>query len=178
MLGRSAGSAELPEFSVVIEQARSAIANFDGYRPGDPIQRDQASQIITAIERSGWAVPGREALLARVPAKNDPFFTLLHGNGGRDFERKIAKLPGGLDRVDNLLKLPDGPRVVKQLIDGPGGDELIRYLTTAEGGKELGRMLQQDAKVDFSKPTGRIYTAKALMIEVEAAYLKAAKDVK
>ncbi len=109
-------------------------------------------------------------ILAKVPEAKDAICELLLTEKGRPFMRRVLKMPQGLDRVDNLTKLPNGRALVKQLLNDKGGDQLIEYLTTSEGGKNMGKMLGKEAHVDFNKATGRLYTAKALLLEVEAQY--------
>lgn len=161
---------ELPTMAQIIQAAKTEIATWEHYQAGDLISREQGQQLIDAIAKLGWTPANDEQILAKVPDAKDPLCELLLTDKGRPFMRQVLKMPLGLDRVDNLLKIPSGKALVKTLVNDKGGDQLIQYLTTSEGGKNLGKMLGKEAHVDFNKATGRIYTAKALLLEVEAQY--------
>lgn len=161
---------ELPTMSQIIQAAKTEIATWQHYEAGDLISREQGKKLIDAIDKLGWSPSNDEELLAKMPDAKDAICELLLTDKGRPFMRRVLKMPQGLDRVDNLTKLPDGRALVKRLLNDKGGDQLIEYLTTSEGGKNLGKMLGKEAHVDFNKPTGKLYTAKALLLEVEAQY--------
>ncbi len=161
---------ELPTMSQIIQAAKTEIGTWQHYEAGDLITREQGKKLIDAIGKLGWTPTNDEELLAKMHEAKDPICELLLTDKGRPFMRRVLKLPQGIDRVDNLIKLPDGRALVKRLLHDKGGDELIQYLTTSEGGKNLGKMLGKEAHVNFNKPTGRLYTAKALLLEVEAQY--------
>lgn len=161
---------ELPTMAEIIAAAKTEIANWENYQPGDLISREQGKSLFDAIGKLGWKPSNEEQVLAKVPDAKDPLCEILLTDKGRPFMRRILKMPQGIDRVDNLLKIPSGKALVKTLVHDKGGDQLIEYLTTSEGGKNLGKMLSQEAHVNFNKPTGRLYTAKAVLLEVEAQY--------
>lgn len=161
---------ELPTMPQIIQAAKAEIGTWENYQAGDLISREQGKKLIDAIGKLGWTPANDDELLAKVPAAKEPLCELLLSDKGRPFMRRVLKMPGGLDRVDNMLKLSNGRALVKQLLNDKGGDQLIEYLTTSEGGKNLGKMLGKEAHVDFNKATGRLYTAKALLLEVEAQY--------
>jgi hypothetical protein len=161
---------ELPTMPQIIAAAKTEIGTWQNYQAGDLIAREHGKKLIDAIGKLGWTPSNDEELLAKMPDAKDPLCELLLTDKGRPFMRRVLKLPQGLDRVDNLLKLSNGRAIVKQLLNDKGGDQLIEYLTTSEGGKNLGKMLGKEAHVEFNKPTGRLYTAKALLLEVEAQY--------
>lgn len=161
---------ELPTMAQIIQAAKTELAGWDHYQAGDLISREQGQKLIDAIGKLGWKPVNEDELLAKVPDAREPLCELLLTDKGRPFMRRVLKMPQGLDRVDNMIKLPNGRALVKQLLNDKGGDKLIEYLTTSEGGKNLGKMLGKEAHVDFNKATGRTYTAKALLLEVEAQY--------
>jgi hypothetical protein len=158
---------ELPTMPQIIQAAKTQIGTWEHYEPGDLITREQGQQLVNAIAKLGWSPSNDEELLAKVPDAKDALCELLLTEKGRPFMRRILKMPQGIDRVDNLTKLPNGRALVKTLVNDKGGDQLIEYLTTSEGGKNLGKMLGPEAHVDFNKATGKLYTAKALLLEVE-----------
>jgi len=161
---------ELPTMPQIIQAAKTEIATWENYQAGDLISREQGKKLLDAIGKLGWALTNDEELLAKMPEAKEPLCDLLLTEKGRPFMRRVLKMPQGLDRVDNMLKLSNGRSLVKQLLNDKGGDQLIEYLTTSEGGKNLGKMLGKEAHVDFNKATGRIYTAKALLLEVEQQF--------
>ena len=161
---------ELPTMPQIIQAAKAQIGTWDNYQPGDLISREQGKHLLDAIGKLGWSPANDEELLAKMPDAKDPLCELLLSDKGRPFMRRVLKLPQGLDRVDNMLKLSNGRALVKQLLNDKGGDQLIEYLTTSDGGKNLGKMLGKEAHVDFNKATGRLYTAKALLLEVEQQF--------
>jgi len=161
---------QLPTMAQIIQAAKTEIANWEHYQAGDLISREQGKKLIDAIGKLGWSPANDEEILAKVPEAKEALCELLLTDKGRPFMRRVLKMPQGLDRVDNLIKLPNGRALVKQLVNDKGGDQLIEYLTTSEGGKNMGKMLGKEAHVDFNKATGRLYTAKALLLEVETQY--------
>jgi hypothetical protein len=161
----------LPPFQSVITTVQQTLNTFEDYQPGDLINRQQAEKLFNSISTLGWEVPHKNPILQRVPDADDPICRYLLSSQGKSFMRKVITLPGGLDRVDNLLQLPDGSQIMKQLVNGKDGEKLIEYMTSSTGGKNLGNMLGKQAKTDFNKPTGKIYTAKVLVMEIEQMYL-------
>ena len=129
------------------------------------------------MAKTGWEAPQRDKILNRVPAKNDFLVTVLNEGKGRELMRQVAKTRNGFDKLDRLGQLPQGQQLVKQLVNSKDGYKLIDYLTQAEGGKNLGDMLAQDGKKNFNLPTGKLYTAKALLTELQPLYEKSAKNV-
>lgn len=161
---------EPPTMPQIIQAAKTEIGTWENYQAGDLISREQGKKLVDAISKRGWTPTNDDEILAKVPEATEPLCELLLSDKGRPFMRRVLKMPGGLDRVDNMIKLPNGRALVKQLLNDKGGDQLIEYLTTSEGGKNLGKMLGKEAHVDFNKATGRLYTAKSVLLEVEAQY--------
>jgi hypothetical protein len=161
---------ELPTMPQIIAVAKTEIGTWENYQAGDLITREQGKKLIGAIDKLGWSPANDNEMLAKMPEAKEALCELLLSDKGRPFMRQVLKMPLGIDRVDNLLKIPSGKALVKQLLNDKGGDQLIEYLTTSEGGKNMGKMLGKEAHVDFNKATGRLYTAKALLLEVEAQY--------
>lgn len=161
---------ELPTMPQIIQIAKIEIGTWENYEAGDLITREQGKKLIDAIGKLGWTPTNAEVLLAKMPEAKEALCEVLLTEKGRPFMRRVLKMPLGIDRVDNLIKIPSGRSLVKTLVNDKGGDQLIEYLTTSEGGKNLGKMLGKEAHVDFNKATGRLYTAKALLLEVETQY--------
>jgi hypothetical protein len=160
----AAPPAALPTIEKIRQTAERFFAAQADYRPGDIISRGQVEALLKSLTGIGFAPPGREKLLADVPADDDFLVARLRTPKGKQFMRRVAGLPQAYDRLDRLSRLPQGQRTVEDLIKGPGGDELIRYMTSTPGGNNLGKQLANGPKgADFNKPTGKLYTADALL---------------
>lgn len=157
-----------PAFENIIVETQRILAKVEGYEAGDIITRETAGKILSGLDEIGWKVPRQKELLAKVPANTDFLPTLMQTEKGRRFLRGISGHKLAFDRVDRLARLPEGKALVKQLVNGPDGGKLITYLTDTQGGKNLGKMLGQTANGEnFNRPTGKIYTAKALLEELK-----------
>jgi hypothetical protein len=166
----------LPSLSEVRELVLRHFALLPDHRPGDIIARSEVAPLFPQLERLGWTVIDRKLILRKVPADSDYLIRKLRTRRGRKFMRRIADYPNAYDRLDRLSWLPHGKQTVHDLIYKTGGDEMIKYLTTASGGKELGKMLSNAPKgANFNKPTGRIYTVKMLLEQLEKSYAAAEK---
>ena len=164
----------LPPFGKVQEAVGGMLAEQPGYQPGDILSRSQVESLLGQLAKLGFAVPDREEVLSRVPDDGDPLVAMLRTPGAAKFMRRIAAQPHGYDRLDRLLRLPAGEQIVRDLIRGPGGDELIKYLATTPGGTALGKQLSNTPQgADFNQPTGRIYTAEALLGRLKKSYAAA-----
>ncbi|MDX1962810.1 MAG: hypothetical protein SFX18_06635 [Pirellulales bacterium] len=158
-------------FEQIIFETQRVTTRWQDYEPGDLIRQSQAQEFIQAYRALGWDVPDAETLLAKVPADGEYLFDLLATRGGKPFMREIATIPSGYDKLDRLLQLPDGKQLVKQLINARDGNKLIAYLASTKGGKNLGKMLGAAADVDFNAPTGRIYTVRAFIQELQPLFI-------
>jgi hypothetical protein len=154
-----------------------------GFQPGDLVTRGATMRLITALREKGWQVADQQELLERVLKDDDFLVRQFRDERGREFLRKIEKLPEGIDRVDRLSKLPQGELSVNDLIRKvPNGAEWIEAMTTTRRGEILGeRLSNAPAGRDFNEPTGRLYNvdalAKAIHERLEPASLNA-KDQK
>ncbi len=146
------------------------------YRTGDLITGKRVSAVLGALQASGWDVPQRRELLARVPGDGEFLVRALSTEKGVAFMRTISGISGGFDRLDRLSRIPKGEQLVERLIRGPDGHKLIVYLAESRGGKELGVMLGRTTDAaDFNKPTGRIYTERQLLEELQTLYAESQK---
>jgi hypothetical protein len=175
--GASTAAGKLPPFSAVRATVERTLAANAGYRPGDLLSQRQVTAVIGELKKSGWEVQQGRKLLARAPAEGEFIVRAMRTPQGAAFMRKIAAMPGGYDRVDRLSRIPGGQQTVQKLIEGPDGHKLVGYLAEARGGKEMGAMLGKTAQgADFNEPTGRIYTAKQLLDELEGLHEAAVKQ--
>jgi hypothetical protein len=174
---RSVPAGKLPPFSVVRTTVERTLSTNPDYRAGDLVSQRQVITVLAELKKAGWEVEQGRKLLARVPADGEFLVRALRAPQGVAFMRKMSVLPGGYDRVDRLSRLPNGQQTVQKLIEGPDGHKLIGYLAEARGGREMGTMLGHTAQgADFNEPTGRIYTAKQLLTELEKLHALAAKQ--
>lgn len=164
-----------PTFEQLLVKTQQILAEDAAYKPGDLIHRGTAAKILDGLARAGWMPPRRDEILNRVPGENDFLVAVLKEGNGRKLMRQIAKIEKGFDRLDRLGQLPQGQQLVKQLVNSKDGFKLIDYLTQTEGGKNLGNMLAQEGQKNFNQPTGKLYTAKAIMTELQPLYEKTAK---
>lgn len=174
----SAGEPALPDMKTVARVVHQQLATDDPeWRSTDLITREQAQRAFRGLEKLGWKVADRRAILERLlPTSDELVEKLTTSSQGRKFMRQIAVLPQGYDRVDRLRRIPRGERYLDDLIKGPGGDELIQYFTESRGGEELGRMLGEvPGGADFNDPTGRIYTEQQLLAALATSHRRELK---
>ena len=162
---------EFPSFGKVREVALRHFSLLPDYRPGDIIVRSEVEPLFAQLQRVGWAVSDRRDVLGKVPSDSDYLPRKLRTERGRKFMRRIANHPNAYDRLERLSRLPYGKQTVHDLIYKTGGHEMIEYLTTASGGKELGKMLSKAPKgARFNEPTGRIYTVKMFLVQLQKSH--------
>jgi hypothetical protein len=173
----SNSAGKMPPFSTVKSTVERSLATDRSYRTGDLLSQRQVAAVLGEIKKAGWDVEQDRKLLARVPADNEFIVRALRSSEGTAFMRKVSAMPDGYDRVDRLSRIPNGQQTLQKLIAGPDGHRLIGYLTEARGGKEMGTMLGRTPQgVNFNEPTGRIYTAAQLLVELESLHAAAAKQ--
>ncbi len=166
----------LPSLAAVRKSVTDHFATLSGAQAGALIVASEARGAIARLEHMGWRVEDADEIVRLVPADGEPLARILRTPAGRKLSAQVARLPDGYDRVDRLLRLPRGQKIVEDLVRGPDGYKLIEYLTTSQGGAGLGRQLARAPHgADFNKPTGRIYTADALLERLETSYRAAAK---
>ena len=141
------------------------------YRPGDIITRSQVESALDAVAALGWQVPGRDQLVKDALPDQAFLPRSLRTEKGREFMKHIKQDPGAYDRLDRLTAMPQGRQTVLALIRGPEGWKMIDYMTRSPGGRNLGLQISNaPTGHDFNKPTGRIYTADALLARLRKLY--------
>ena len=169
-------SGSTPSMAAVKTILSESLRRDRNYRPGDLITQKRVLAVLGAIKAAGWEVPQSRELLARVPGDGEFLVRALSTEKGVAFMRTVSGVSGGYDRLDRLSRIPRGEQLVERLIRGPDGHKLIVYLTESRGGKELGVMLGRTADAaDFNKPTGRIYTERQLLEELQEVHAKTSK---
>ena len=164
---------KLPELTEVMNITREYFAQWKGYEPGDLLTRNKVKPLFRDLQKAGWKVKEEPQLLKRMHSDSGFLASQLHTPKGIRFMRRIAKMPGGYDRLDHLLAMPYGKRRIKEFINSPGGYTMIEYMTTTKGGKNLGKYLSQTRTgKGFNKPTDMIYTETQLLQVLKQAYEK------
>jgi hypothetical protein len=174
---RVAAAAEptLPEFEQVARAAENYFRSLKDFQAGDLISQQHVAAALEAVAKVGWELPNRDKITQQALADGSFLVRELSKKSGQKFMRKIAKTPGGYERLERLSSISGGERTVRELISKPGGDEMIEYLATTRGGHNLGRMMAgAQYGVNLNKPTGRIYTADEFMSVLRQAYKQTA----
>lgn len=145
----------------------------EGPREDDLITQQDLSGLFEKLEKQGWLFGKRDRkeLEGRLLSESDFLVRQLRTAGGKRFMRKMSSFPGGYDRLDRLQKMPYGRKQIQNLIKGPDGAKLVEYLTKTKEGKNLGKQLSQSRTGrNFNQPTGRIYTRKDFLNQLEQSY--------
>ena len=165
-----------PGWAKVQSTVNAYFAALPGHQAADIISRKQVEPLLGKLAAMGWKVPDPTGLLAKIPDDSSWLVTNLRTPKGTKFMRQIAQYPQGYDTTDRLTGIPNGKGIVSALIQGPGGSELIQSLTTSQTGRGTAKQLMEvPGGVDFKKPTGKLYTADALVGELTRLYSGAAK---
>jgi hypothetical protein len=168
-----------PKWPAVEQLVRKHFAEQKNYQPGDLISRSQAEPVFKKLTDLGWSVPDQAAIVASLPADSDFIVRATRSEQGRKFMRSIASYPDAFDRLDRFSRLPDGESSIHTLIKGPGGDQLINFLTSKDSRPQAATLLENSPEGrNFDQPTGRIYTAEALVDRLEQSYTGKAPSAK
>jgi hypothetical protein len=166
----------LPAWPQVSQAIDRYYAKDKSRQPLDIITQSQTSPVFAELQKLGWKVADRDALLARVPADNDFIVKQLRSKQGKEFMREFTRYPDGYDKLDQLARLPQGKANVEALVKGPDGYKLLQYMTTTKGGANLQKQLSNAPKgKGFTNETGRIYTVEALKQELKKSYARDAQ---
>ncbi len=165
--GGSGPKLRYPRPAQVKQAVERFFASQEDYEPGGLILRHQVQELFKQFRRKGWKVPRPQTIINRVVSQEDYLAQKLYTSRGRRFMRKISQYEQAYDVLDRLIRIPDGKKILARIINEPGGHRLIGYMTSASGGRELRRMLTRvPGGKNFHEPTGRIYTAKQLIEEI------------
>jgi hypothetical protein len=166
-----AGGAALPSFDQVQKLVDRQLATLSDYQPGDIVSQQQVEPIFEQLKQLGWVVRDRAEIMKLVPGDSDFIVRELRSAEGRTFMRQSGKYPLAYDRIDRLSRMIMGEKNVRALIRGPDGYKMIQYMTSTPYGRNMGQMLSQDPRgADFNSPTGRLYTADALLSRLQQSY--------
>jgi hypothetical protein len=165
-------SGTAPSFDSVHQALGRYFATLKDYKHGDLLSQSRVADALAKVtDATGWDVPGRQAIVDRALPDNSFLVGQCSTPAGRAFMRNVSKYSGSYSRLDRLSTISGGQQFIKDLIARKGGSEMIEYLATTRGGHELGKMMSGVQQgVDLNKPTGRIYTAGDLLVELKRAY--------
>jgi hypothetical protein len=156
------------QMQALADMVNKQLSKRQGYLNGDMISGTDAEPILRECAKQGWSEKDLSAIRARLVPENSVLMRSMRTKGGIKFMRHVARDRGGYDRADRLSRMTDGPTVMWRLTEtGEEGYKLIDYMANAPGGYEMGVMLSRDPNAgNFNQPTGRIYTADALVTEL------------
>ena len=162
----------LPSLAVVGRTVTRHFELLPDYEPGNIVSRSDVEPLFTHLKQMGWNVANYRSILHKVPSDLDFLVGQLRTPAGREFMRQVGESPNVYDRLERIAWLPRGREIVYQLINQPGGAELARSLATATDHKKVGKLISKTTKVkaDFLQPTGRIYTVKMLLAQLQKTY--------
>ena len=160
-----------PAFKAVKAMVHKEFAGRKGYHSGDILTRKQVRKALDAVEKSGWKIKDRKAIVGSFLTDGDDLVRQLRTARGTKFMRKLSGTPRAYDRLDRLRRLKYGNRRIRELIIGPDGHTMILYMATTPGGRKLGRYLNKNAGgKNFNKRTRRLYTEKQLLKRLKRSY--------
>ncbi len=170
---------KMPSAAKVRELMAQHFAGQADLEPGDLISRGTVRPLLEALTKAGWKLD-RDAVLNRMLDDSDPVVRAFSSRSGKAFMRKVSGIPLVYDRLDRLARLPGGTELIDTIIKLPDG---VKYLEPqpTPGLKNLAQLLPKQANgrtpagVDFDKPTGKLYTAPAVQIELETMLAAASK---
>ena len=164
----------MPRSGALKKVAADYFATQPDLRPGDLICRTDAEPLLDKLSEAGWQAPDGKKILASLLPPEHVLVKKLRSAKGKGFMRRISADPSAYDRLERLISLPGGERTLQDLIEGPDGHKLINYMTQTSGGHELGKQLSRSSQGrNFNEPTGRIYTAEALVQRLESSWSRA-----
>jgi hypothetical protein len=164
-------SAKLPPFEAVKRTVADTLAKDKSYRPGDLLSQGRLANVLGRLRSAGWEVSKSRELNSRTLADSDFLVHALSSESGVKFMRQVSPIPDGFEKLDRLARIPNGEATVQRLIAGPDGYKFISYLAETPAGHEMGRMLAATSPDgQFNRDTGRIYTEKQLLQELQKLY--------
>jgi hypothetical protein len=164
------------KFEVVRIAVAESFARDPGYQPGDFVTRKQVEKALDRVEQAAKGSLKREdrdKLVKQTVDDRGFLAEQLRDPKTKPFMRRVATMPGGFDLLDRMGQMHHGRSTVTRLARGPDGYKLLEYMLQSKGGAELEKMLAKDpGNANFSKPTGKIYTAEQLLTALEKLIVK------
>lgn len=174
-------AADLPSFSQVEGVVSDYFSSLKDYRNGDVISKRDVQQVLGQLEALGWRVPDRSEILKRVLDDQHYVVKTLRSPKGRTFMRKISGEKLAYDQLDLSSSLPGGKLLITDLLRSPGADRLFRKGNNV-GFQDIAGKIPPSKRSgaprpqDFSKPTGRIYTANDLIKALKNSYQRSTQS--
>jgi hypothetical protein len=157
----------LPKFDKVAGLVQRHFASLPDYQTGDIIAKSDVQPIFKKIESLGWEVRDEKAILERVPAGQDFLVRQLRSKQGKDLMRQVSGYPLIYDRMDRISQQTGGEQLLRDLPKLPDAHKAVAHLVDFL--PKTGSSRTPHVK-DYDKATGRIYTQKQLLHQLEQAY--------
>jgi hypothetical protein len=127
------------------------------------------------VESLGWKIAEREKILEKTLDDKDFLVKTLRSDVGRRFMRKISGEKLAYDQLDRAATMPGGQPMIFELIRTPDADRVFRpgnlvQLADLAHQIPVAERSKSPRPQDFSKPTGRIYTAETLVKVLKLVY--------
>jgi len=176
----SVAADQLPSFATlqrVVAQRLAARA------PGDLISQGDVAPVFQDFERLGWAVADRKDINDKLLADSDPVVAALRSRRGVKFMRQVSGYRLIYDRLDRIARESGGTRLIQDLIKLPnaaryakakpprGVPEMHEFLPKGQSGRTR-------KVTDYTKPTGKLYTADDLLKRLRKSYDRAVQAAK
>jgi hypothetical protein len=162
------GAENRPSFAQVEAVVSDYFSSLKDHQNGDIISKRDVQQIFGQLEALGWSVPEKADILKRVLDDQHYIVKTLRSPKGRKFMRKVSGETLAYDQLDLSSTMPGGKHLITDLLRSPGAERLFRKGNNV-GFQNLARQIPPSKRSgtprpqDFSKPTGRIYTANDLL---------------
>lgn len=147
----------------------------DGRTDRGPISQSQVADLLNGFEQAGWSVSDADELINRVLPDDHILVRELHTAQGKKFLGALTGDRTLFDRMDRVSREAGGEQLIHDLLRLPDGARLARLKPT-RGAPDLVDLLPKNASgkrrqvKDYHLPTGRFYTAEALIEELEHRY--------
>ena len=168
---------KLPDFGQVQQVAARHFASLSR-GPQDLISQGDVQPIFAQLAKLGWKVADQEKISKQILADGDFLVGELRSKSGQQFVRKTAGQGLLYDRLDRIAQVYGGKQMIRDLQKLPDPQNYTKPKTAA-GYPDLLELLpkQGTGKVrtikDYTKPTGRIYTAPQFMQQLQQSYAAA-----
>ncbi len=180
---RAATKKPLPSFQRVEDVVNRHFEAIEQWKPGFLIRQQYVEPLFKQLTLLGWPVKDKNRIMKLVPKDHDFLVQLLLSPHGRRFMEKSMKYPNVYDRLDNVIKQPGGRELVSRLTKLPDGYKYMSPKPTPGFTGNLTFLLpnrstevsQKPSNKTMNRPTGRIYTKKMLIEELEKSYEKTKK---
>jgi hypothetical protein len=174
----TAGEAKMPDQAAVLRVVQSQLAPNRDRRDGDILSKGDVIPVFDALEKNGWTVADRDAILKKVLDENDSLVQLLRTPAGKRFMRQVSGYRLIYDRLDRIARVSGGEIMIRDLVKLPDGEKYARF-PPARVLPDLLDLLPKERSAkrraipDYEKPTGKIYTVKDFTAQIEKSHEEA-----